>query len=312
MISDFRSKIKPFPTIAVYPTSWADAMTFDQIYDDLAHYASNVMKRYGFLPYEIPDCLQIGFMVLWEMLSAQHDFLAQKTRRQAVFFILARCKISTMRYQEDRYDSLDAMISNDWRNTADEHAIDGMQHRQGERWAGWATEIDLRIDIERIMHKLADKYADSIKHLAALYYVTTQVSRKDAASIAGMTTANWYQTYVLPMLAEVRYEFAQAFLETHSYPVPKPIIEYPDKSRCTGRFVSPYRAWRDQYRGGHTAPADALLAKYAQTPCLILALHAQIAGKSYRQAAADNGHSANTFKKHMKRAARLLHETYAG
>jgi len=89
-----------------------------------------------------------------------------------------------------------------------------------------------------------------------------------------MTTTNWYNNYVLPVLAEVRYEFAQAFLETHSYIVPQPIIEHPHKVRTTSQFTSPYGEWRDQYRGGHTAPADALLAKYAPTPCLILALHA--------------------------------------
>src|SRR5690606_38991859 len=104
------------------------------------------------------ECLQIGFMVLWETLSTQTDFLLLKTRRQAVFFILARCKISSMRYQAGMYDSLDALISDDWHNTADEQ-IDGFQHRCGERWAGWATEIDMRVDIERIMCRLAEKYA---------------------------------------------------------------------------------------------------------------------------------------------------------
>jgi len=186
MTSDFRSQIKPFPYIAHYATGWADAMTFDQIYDDLAHYASNVMKRYGFLPHEIPDCLQIGFMALWETLSTQRDFLAKKNRRQAVFFILARCKISTMRYQAEMYDSLDALVSRDWNRTADEQ-IDGMQHRHGERWAGWATEVDIRVDIKRIMHNLATKYEHSLKHLVALYHVTTQVSRNDAAMIASTT-----------------------------------------------------------------------------------------------------------------------------
>jgi len=309
MISDFRSKIKPFPTVAVYPTSWAGDQTFEQIHDDLAHYTSNVMKRYGFLPYEIPDCLQIGFMVLWETLSAQRDFLAQKTRRQAVFFILARCKISTMRYQEDRYDSLDAMISNNWRNTADEHTIDGMQHRQGERWAGWATEIDMRIDIERIMHKLADKYADSIKHLAALYHVTTQVSRNDAAMIAGTTPYRWHKAYVIPMIQEVQYEFAHVFMEHHGYTMPE--VEEPAKRTSVARENAPHRAWRVQYRCGRTAPAEALLARYRHTPCLILALEAQIAGKSYQKAAQGVERNPNTFRRHMKRAARLLKEVYA-
>ncbi|MDX2140900.1 MAG: hypothetical protein SF123_22640 [Chloroflexota bacterium] len=304
-------QIKLFPRVAVYPTSWADELTFEQIHADLTHYATSVLKSYNAPFHELEDCLQNGFMALWETLTTQRDFLTEKTRRQAVFFILARSKISTMQYQAGMYDSFEAMISDHWHNTADEQ-IDGMQHRRGERWAGFATEIDMRTDIERIMHKLSDKYGDSLRHLIALYFITTQVSRKDAASIAGMTPWNWYNAYVLPVLADVRYEFAQVFMEQHEYPAPQPPVERADQSRRTGRFTSPYHAWRDEYHAGHTAPAETLLEQYRHTPCLSLALQAQIDGKSYRTAAADVGHSANTFRKHMKRAARLLHEAYAG
>ena len=304
--------IKPYPRVAVYPTGWAGEMTFQQIYDNLAHYVSNVMKNFGVLPYELPDCLQIGFMALWETLIQQRDFLAEKTRKQTVFFVLARCKISSMRCGEYRYDSLDALISSDWHNTAEEHIIDGLQHLRGERWAGWATEIDMHVDIEQIICKLAEKYANSFKHLVALYYVTTQVSRVDAASIAGVTPWNWYKSYVLPVLAEVRYEFAQVFLETHSYALPEPLVEQPNKNRCTGQFTSPYREWRETHKQGYTAPADALLEQYSHTPCLVQALQAQIDGKTYQQAAKHYGRKFNSFKKHMKRAAKLLKAAYAG
>ena len=87
-----------------------------------------------------------------------------------------------MRYQAGMYDSLDALTSDDWHNTVDEQ-IDSLQHQHGERWAGWATEIDIRVDIERVMCLLAEKYTDSPKHLVALYFITTQVSRVDAASM---------------------------------------------------------------------------------------------------------------------------------
>lgn len=56
------------------------SMMFEQISGDLAHYASNVMKCNGFRPHEIPECLQIGFMVLWETLVQQHDFLTRNGR----------------------------------------------------------------------------------------------------------------------------------------------------------------------------------------------------------------------------------------
>jgi len=309
MTSNFRNQIKPFPHVAVYPTSWADAVTFDQIYDDLAHYASNVMKRYGFLPHEIPDCLQIGFMALWETLSAQCDFLAKKTRRQAVFFILARCKISTMRYQSEMYDSLDELVSRDWNRSADEQ-IDGMQHQRGERWAGWATEVDIRVDIERIMHKLAAKYEHSLKHLVALYYLTTQVGKEDAAHIVTSDVWRWYQKYGVPVEKDVQFEFAEVFLEKHSY-TPAGEVVMPKEHPNQGRFTSPYCEWREAYQQGNIAPADALLAKYSHTPCLKLALQAQIDGKTYQQAADHYGRSVNGFKRHMKRAAKLLNAAYA-
>jgi len=302
--------IKPYPRVAVYPTSWAGEMMFQQIYDDLAHYTSNVMKNFGVMLDELPDCLQIGFMALWEMLVEQRDFLAEKTRKQTVFFILARCKISTIRYQANQYDSLDALINADWHNTADEHVIDGMQHQQGERWAGWATEIDMRIDIERIMHKLAAKYEPSLKHLVALYYLTTQVGKEDAAHIVTTDVWRWFQKYGIPVQKDVQYEFAEVFLERHSYEPAGELVlvkEHPNH----GRFTSPYREWREAYQQGNTAPANALLDRYAHTPCLVLALQAQIDGKTYQQAAEHYGRNYNGFKRHMKRAARLLKEAYA-
>jgi len=165
------------------------------------------------------------------------------------------------------------------------------------------------VDIERIMHKLAAKYEHSLKHLVALYHVTTQVSRNDAAMIAGTTPYRWHKAYVIPMLQEVQYEFAQAFMEHHGYTMPE--VEQAAKRTSSGRVDAPHRAWREQYRCGRTAPAEALLARYHYTPCLILALQAQIAGKSYQKAAQDADRNPNTFRRHMKRAAQMLKEAYA-
>ena len=44
-------------------------------------------------------------MALWETLVEQSDFLAEQTRKQRVFFILARSKISIIRYQVNQYDN---------------------------------------------------------------------------------------------------------------------------------------------------------------------------------------------------------------
>jgi hypothetical protein len=99
MPSDFRSHIRsqihPFPRIATYPTSWAEQpQTFEQIYDNLAHYVANVMKGKGIHRTNyLPDCIQHGFMALWLELSENQDFLTDKTRQQAVFFVTLWLKL---------------------------------------------------------------------------------------------------------------------------------------------------------------------------------------------------------------------------
>lgn len=49
-------------------------------------------------------------MALWETLVEQRDFLAEQTRKQRVFFILARSKISIIRYQANQYDNQVAQL----------------------------------------------------------------------------------------------------------------------------------------------------------------------------------------------------------
>ena len=310
--NEIRAQIKPFSRVATYQTSWAGPQTFREIYDNLAHYASNVMKSKGIHRTNyLPDCIQHGFMSLWLELAEDNDFLANKDRRQAAFFILARCKISSLRYYDDKYDSLEELISYDWQNTWDEYTITGLTNPTAswhsiERWATWATELDIRIDVERIIGKLAEKYADSLEDLIALYAVTTQATYKETASLAGVSVTTWCRKYIYPMLQEVQYEFAEAFLVEHDYTLPerKEIAQ-------GGKYKSPYPEWREQYNAGDTAPADALLEQYSHTVCVAGAIRAQMEGKTYKQAAIDLGKNPKTFPKYMKRAARMLAAVYA-
>jgi len=170
--------------------------------------------------------------------------------------------------------------------------IEGSSDENPNELAAFLDATRTPIDVEQIMRKLADNYADSFKHLVALYAVTTQVTRKDAAVLTGVIPWNWHKTYEEPMLQEVRYEFA---------------VESPNN----GQFSSPYQAWREQYEQSDTSPAEALLEQYSHTVCIAGALPAQIHGKTYRQAALDIGRNPNTFPKYMKRAARMLSAAYA-
>src|SRR5690606_26384489 len=198
---------------------------------------------------------------------------------QAVFFVLARCKISSLRGYDARYDELEEIVSYDWHNTWDEHTITGLTspsswYKSVERWAPWATELDIQIDVEHVMKKLAEKYADSFEHLMALYAVTTDVSYTDTAPVVGVHLSTWRRNYLQSMQQEVQYEFAQVFLEKHDYQLPEP---YGKPETNPGCFTSPYTKWRDQYEAGNTEPAEDLLEQYSHTICIIGALEAQIA-----------------------------------
>jgi hypothetical protein len=115
--------------------------------------------------------------------------------------------------------------------------------------------------------------------------------------------------YALPLLQDLRYEFAEAFLEAHDYE-PAGEVELPIERENGGRFSSPYACWHEQYQQGHTAPADALAEIYRDTPCIGAASRAHIEGKSYTAAAETHGRNPSTFRKHMKRAARMLAAAY--
>lgn len=110
------------------------------------------------------------------------------------------------------------------------------------------------------------------------------------------------------MIQEVQYEFAQAFLENHDYKMPE--IDARLEKHPT-YATSPYKKWREQYEAGITKPAETLLEQYGHTICIIGALKAQIAGKTYKQAALDLGRNPKTFPRYMKRAARMLSAAYA-
>jgi hypothetical protein len=300
------SFIRPFPKTAVYPTSWSQPLTFEQLYDDLAHYAICVMTNYGILPHQLPDCLQIGMMALWEQLSSDRTFLQTKTRRQAVFFILARCKISTLRYHENQYDRLEPLVDADWRGNGEEFAILGLEANRGERWAAWATHIDLRTDIERILGQFAAKYEQSLPHLVALYALTTDVTYRNAASILGLSRPfRWIRTVVEPLRIELQLAFAELLEQ-------RVIERINEIATPSPRLDAPARAWRDEYRAGNHAPAQFLLGKHERNAWLTQALHDQLDGsRSYTEIARDTGRTYDAVSHYMKRAARLLNAAYA-
>lgn len=197
-----RFGIRPFPRTAAYPTSWGGEMTFAQIRDSLTPNINRLMRYYRYVEVDIPDMIAHGFMRLWEKLVEQPDFLTTVDHGGAIKWVMYRSGISHYRkfYRREMYLEDLATRSGD----PDEFIIDGYEGRYYTGHSDYSRHVDLRIDLERVIQHMAEKYIDSLPHLAALYYITTEVGPADAAAIAGRdgTKKSWWLTSVVKPMRE--------------------------------------------------------------------------------------------------------------
>jgi hypothetical protein len=199
-----RSQIRPFPRVATYPTSWGGKMTFEQIRDSLTPNVNRLMRYYRYVEVDIPDMMAHGFMRLWEKLVEMPDFLMSVDHGGAIKWVMYRSGISHYRkfYRREMYLEELATRSGD----PDEFIIDGYEGRYYAGHSDYSRHVDLRVDLERVIRHMAEKYIDSLPHLAALYYITTQVGPDDAAAIAGRSGTKkcwWLTSIVKPMREEL-------------------------------------------------------------------------------------------------------------
>ena len=197
-----RFGICPFPRAATYPTSWGGDMTFEQIRDSLTPNINRLMRYYRYVEVDIPDMMAHGFMRLWEQLVEQADFLTTVDHGGAVKWVMYRSGISHYRkfYRREMYLEELATRSGD----PDEFIIEGYEGRFYTEHSDYSRNVDLRIDLERVIQHMAEKYIDSLPHLAAVYYIITEVGPDDAAAIAGRdgTKKSWWLTSVVKPLRE--------------------------------------------------------------------------------------------------------------
>jgi hypothetical protein len=235
--SKIRSQIRPFPRVATYPTGWAGQRTFEQIYEDLIPSFNRLLRYYHNHELDIPDLIAHAFMRLWMDISADTPMLAAVDKGGALKLLLNRTNPQLYRkfYRREMYLEDIATRSGD----PDDFIIDGYDHSHIIGYATYAEAIDLRVDIEKVITEMAEKYMDSLPHLAALYYITTEVGPDDAAAIAGRsgTKKCWWLTSVVKPMREELCEKLELF-----------------KLR--------QETWRDRHLAGVEAPLLRLVARY--------------------------------------------------
>ena len=202
--ANIRARIRPFPQVRQYPTGWNGNMGFEDICAALMPSINRLMRYYRYVEVDIPDMIQHGLMRLWEELSRNPDLLAEKDQGGAVKWVMYRSGNSHYKkfYRREMYLEDLATRSGD----PDEFIIEGYEGGFYTGHARYAHAVDLRLDIEQVIQFMGEKYHDSQAHLAALYYITTSVSQKDAAELAGRSgtkTAWWLTSIVKPLRAEL-------------------------------------------------------------------------------------------------------------
>lgn len=171
-----------------YATHWQERQTFEQIILHPVVRRAAYAKAYqlGLEDEDVEDCVQQGYIKLWERLSKQPDLLADKGPVWAgIYIAYSGNPRGFHRHYQKRRRFADPDF--DW-DIADEHLQIGIPVN---RSLEWMQVVDEEIDIARFMHLMATHYAHDTRKLLALYALTTSVRTKDVASILGIHEKNY-------------------------------------------------------------------------------------------------------------------------
>lgn len=165
------SKFHPEPQ---YTTQWRGSVTLEDILTDknVQNVAYAKMRSFGYTDQDAEDCFQLGSLNLWKALKDQPGLLCDKRAAWVGVWIALSGSRRAL-----------------WKHKARCVPLDGAYHDGGnrpERWAGFATRVDERIDFELLMNALAQRYDGDPLKLYALYSLTTSVKMKDVGSVAGV------------------------------------------------------------------------------------------------------------------------------
>jgi hypothetical protein len=175
-----------------YSTRWCGAVTLDELLSDpqVRKIAFAKARSLGYIGADAEDCFQLGCLNLWQVLQQDPNLLHDKGPAWVGIWITFSGSRRALWKHAKRCVSLDDPVSD--RERLDASPLFQPRGRP-ERWAGWATRVDQRIDFAILMTTLANRYADEPLKLLALYALTTSVKMKDVASVAGIDKKRFTQ-----------------------------------------------------------------------------------------------------------------------
>ncbi len=169
-----------------YPTGWGGALTLEQIVTDPVVRRAAFAKagRLGLNTDDQEDCVQQGFIRLWQKLCDDPQLLVDKGPLWVGIYIAYSGNPKQFQRHYNRQQSF-TNPAFDWQ-AADEYLPIGLQSDNRPNQALWTTEVDETLDVNRFLRAMSQQYANHPRKLVALQAVTGTLSAQEAARQLGM------------------------------------------------------------------------------------------------------------------------------
>jgi hypothetical protein len=174
-----------------YVTGWEGSMTLEKIINDpVVHRAAFAKTGHlGLSDDDQADCVQQGFIRLWQKLRDDPKLLADKGQVWTGIYV-AYSGNPKQFYRHNRRQQTFTHPDFDWQ-AADEYLRIGLLSNGQPTHARWTTEVDETLDVNGFLHAMHQRYADDPRKQVALQAVTGAISSKEAAQQLGMHPKNF-------------------------------------------------------------------------------------------------------------------------
>ncbi len=142
-------------------------ITFEHLYEKTSRTVGYVLREaHGMTnPEDIDDCMQAGYLKVWQQLQKDPECLADKPKRYIVQAIVFRSKAQRFSHQRHYHKIV----------------YDADADKQRSMTLMTTDQVDTWIDLERAIGQIAHQVEDQPLALLGLYCLITQATMQDVA-----------------------------------------------------------------------------------------------------------------------------------
>src|SRR3989304_4419417 len=146
-------------------------LTFEQLYQKTSRIVGAIMRdAHGMTnPEDIDDCMQAGYLKVWQQLQKDPECFADKPKKYIVQAVVFRSK--AQRFSHKRHYNKIVFDA----DPMEQHSASIMTPRQVDTW----------IDLEQALGHVARQVEDTPATLLGLYCLITQATVQDLATTFG-------------------------------------------------------------------------------------------------------------------------------